>query len=155
MVPVLWFASTRPSFQTYYGNTLSQPLAIGNYAFARWARPPVNLQGLLYYETVMGFYFFCWEFFFRGFLLFGLAKLKFINQAGAVFVQALPFTLLHWSLIQSASKPPLEIASAFFGGLILGALAVRAKSFFYGFLIHWIVALGLDMFFIVPILARH
>jgi membrane protease YdiL (CAAX protease family) len=46
----------------------------------------------------------------------------------------------------------MEIASAFFGGLILGALAVRTKSFFYGFVIHWFIALGLDLMVILPYL---
>jgi len=156
MVPILWFASTRSSFQNYYGDTLRQPLAIGYYAFDPIVRrPALNLVGLVYYEAMMGFYFFCWEFFFRGFLLFGLAKFKFLGQYGAVFVQTLPFTLLHWSIVASASKPPLEILSAFFGGLLLGALAIRTKSFFYGFLIHWAIALGLDLFFIVPSLLHH
>jgi membrane protease YdiL (CAAX protease family) len=152
MVPILLFASKQPSFQAVYGARLSQPLAIDNYAFAVNLRPPLHIEGFLYYEAMMGFYFFCWEFFFRGFLLFGLAKFKILGYWGAVFIQTLPFTLLHWSLIQSASKPPMEIASAFFGGLILGALAVKTKSFFYGFVIHWFIALGLDLMVILPYL---
>jgi membrane protease YdiL (CAAX protease family) len=155
MVPILWYASSQPTFQNYYGNTLAQKLAVGGYAFSPYFRPPLHLDGLIYYESVMGVYFFCWEFFFRGFLLFGLAKFKLLGEWGAVFAQTLPFTLLHWSLIPAASKPPLEILSALFGGLILGALAVRTKSFFYGFLIHWAIALGLDLFFIVTYLIHH
>jgi len=152
MIPLLWYASTRSTFQKYYGGELAQPLAIGNYAFAAYFRPPLHAAGLIYYEAMMGFYFFCWEFFFRGFLLFGLAKFKFLGRWGAVFLQTVPFTLLHWSLVQSASKPPIEILSAFFGGLVLGALAIRTKSFFYGFLIHWAIALGLDLLVIFPYL---
>ena len=150
MIPIVWYAAARPTFQAYYGGVLAQPLAIGNYAFGTFFRPPLRVDGLIYYEAMMGFYFFCWEFFFRGFLLFGLAKFKFLGPWGAVFLQTIPFTLLHWSLVASASKPPLEIVSAFFGGLILGALAIRTKSFFYGFLIHWAIALGLDLMVIIP-----
>jgi uncharacterized protein len=152
MVPVLWFVSRKPEFQTYYSNTLSQPLGFGHYVLVKFFKPPFNIQGFFYYEAVMCLYFFCWEFFFRGFLLFGLAKFRFLGPWGAVVVQAIPFTLLHWSLNAQASKPTLEIASAAFGGLLLGALAVRTKSFFYGFLIHWAVSVGLDLFVIVPFL---
>jgi uncharacterized protein len=155
MIPLLWYVSTKPEFQNYYGVTLSQQLAFGGYAFASYLKPPLHIQGLLYYEAVMCLYFFCWEFFFRGFLLFGLAKFKLLGPWGAVFVQALPFTLLHWSLVAAAAKPPLEIISAFFGGLLLGALAVRTKSFFYGFIIHWTISLGLDLFFILPYIIHH
>ena len=56
----------------------------------------VNLKALLYYELAMGFYMFCWEFFFRGFLLFGLQKSP-LGTWGAVIVQALLFMLLHWA----------------------------------------------------------
>jgi membrane protease YdiL (CAAX protease family) len=155
MIPILWFASTTVAFRQYYGGTLAQPLAVGNYAFATYLRPPLHPIGLIYYEAMMGFYFFCWEFFFRGFLLFGLAKFKFLGPWGAVLAQTIPFTLLHWSLVPAASKPPMEIISAFFGGLILGALAIRTKSFVYGFVIHWAISLGLDLLLIVPYIIAH
>lgn len=145
MLPFLVYAASQPTFQTYYGGTLRQPLATVGYAFSPYLRPRIHWQGLLYYEAIMAFYFFCWEFFFRGFLLFGLARVKFLGNWGAVFVQTIPFTLLHWSLVPAASKPPMEIASAFVGGLILGVLAVRTRSFVYGFLIHWAMAFSLDL----------
>jgi membrane protease YdiL (CAAX protease family) len=154
MVPFLIYAASQPSFQHYYGRTLGQPLATVGYAFSPYLRPRLHWQGFVYYEAIMAFYFFCWEFFFRGFLLFGLARAKFLGNWGAVILQTIPFTLLHWSLVPAASKPPLEIASAFFGGLILGALAVRTRSFLYGFLIHWAMAMTLDVIVIVSSLAR-
>ena len=61
----------------------------------------------------MGFYMFCWEFFFRGFLLFGLQKSR-LGAWGAVIVQALLFALLHWSLcprrLQAAGRSPERAA---------------------------------------------
>ncbi len=155
MLPILWYASRTPDFVRYYGNTLSQPLAVGNYVFGTFFKPHLQLTGLLYYESMMGFYFFCWEFFFRGFLLFGMSKFQRLGNWGAIIVQTIPFTLLHWSLIPAASKPPMEILSAFFGGLILGWLAIRTKSFLYGFLIHWAIALGLDLLLVVPYVIHH
>jgi membrane protease YdiL (CAAX protease family) len=91
---------------------------------------------LLYYELTYGFYFFCWEWFFRGFLLFGLA-----SRWGrwAIVMQAIPFGLLHWG------KPTAEIAGSFLAGLFLGELALRARSFLPGFALHWAVATTLDL----------
>ncbi|HEX5324230.1 MAG TPA: CPBP family intramembrane glutamic endopeptidase [Capsulimonadaceae bacterium] len=153
MLPLLIFTATRPDFQTYYGESLSQALGYGaRYAYSPYLRPHVAPAGLLYYEMGTGFYLFCWEFFFRGFLLFGLARARFIGPIGAIVLQAIPFTLLHWSLVPAASKPPLEIASAFFGALALGALAWRTRSFVYGFLVHWAVSITLDLFLLLPVL---
>ena len=114
----------------------------------------VSVKALLYYELAMGFYMFCWEFFFRGFLLFGLQK-TWLRTWGAVIVQALLFALLHWSLVSSASKPPAEVFSALPGGLILGILALRTRSFLYGFLAHWAISLTLDLILLFPFIFRH
>ncbi len=156
MLPVLVVISLQRNFQSYYGNMLGQPLANVEYAVYSGIPLPgvqhVRPLGLLYYELGQGFYFFCWEFFFRGFLLFGLARARFIGSIGAILLQAIPFALLHWSVVPSASKPPLEIASAFFGGLILGWLALRTKTFFYGFLIHWAIAGILDFLLVARVL---
>ena len=109
----------------------------------------VYLKALLYYEMAMGFYMFCWEFFFRGFLLFGLQKSR-LGAVGAVIVQALLFALLHWSYVPNASKPFAEVLSALPGGIILGILALRTRSFVYGFLAHWAISLTLDLILLAP-----
>jgi len=71
---------------------------------------------------------FGWEFLFRGFLLFGLAR-RFGDEA--VLLQAVPFAIAH------IGKPELETLSTIFGGAAFGYLAWRTDSFFYPFLIHW------------------
>lgn len=68
-----------------------------------------------------------WEFFFRGFLLFSLAR---ITGPYAILLQAIPFTLMHFD------KPELEILSCIFGGSAFGYLSWRTNSFFYPFIIH-------------------
>jgi len=68
-----------------------------------------------------------WEFFFRGFLLFALAR---VAGPYAILLQAVPFTLAHFG------KPELETLSCIFGGSAFGWLAWRTKSFLYPFLIH-------------------
>lgn len=69
-----------------------------------------------------------WEFFFRGFLLFGLGQLY---GADAIWLQAVPFALAH------LGKPWLEALLAFPGAVITGYIAWMTGSFWYPFLIHW------------------
>lgn len=72
-----------------------------------------------------------WEFFFRGWILFGYAR-KF--GAEALWLQAVPFALAH------IGKPELETLSTIFGGFAFGWIAFRTRSFIWPFLIHWFVA---------------
>ncbi len=73
---------------------------------------------------------FGWEFLFRGWLLFGLAR-KFGLEA--IWLQAVPFALAH------IGKPEIEALSTIFGGFAFGWIAWRTRSFVYPFLIHWFV----------------
>ena len=152
MLLPLAVASHRPEFQRQYlMGRLSQPLALVGPVFGGGQ---VHLPALLYYELSFGFYMFCWEFFFRGFLLFGLQK-TWLGTWGAVIAQALPFMLLHWSWQATASKPPVEVLSALPGGIILGMIAVRTRSFLYGYLIHWGISLSLDLLLLAPFIFHH
>jgi len=58
-VPAYIFAARLPQFQNYY------PI---------WGQAAHDPKFFRYYELTYGMYLFCWEFFFRGFLLFGLKK---------------------------------------------------------------------------------
>lgn len=71
-----------------------------------------------------------WEFFFRGFLLFGYAR---YFGANALWLASMPFALAH------IGKPALETYSTIFGGVLFGLVAWRSKSFLYPFLIHWFI----------------
>ncbi len=71
-----------------------------------------------------------WEFFFRGFLLFGLLRLM---GPTAVIAQAVPFALAH------IGKPEVETLTTIFGGTLFGWLAWRSRSFVYPFLLHWFI----------------
>ncbi|MFK7986962.1 MAG: CPBP family glutamic-type intramembrane protease [Sandaracinaceae bacterium] len=72
-----------------------------------------------------------WEFFFRGFMLFGFGK-DFLRRS--VLISTIPFTLMHYG------KPELEMASAMIAGPILCFLALRGRSIWPGVLLHWLVA---------------
>jgi membrane protease YdiL (CAAX protease family) len=73
-------------------------------------------------------YMFAWEFLFRGYMLFGLEKS--IGKS-AIFVQAIPFVLLH------LGKPFLETLACIPGGFIFGYVAYRTRSFLPCFIIHF------------------
>jgi len=72
-----------------------------------------------------------WEFFFRGWILFGYAR-KFGVEA--LWLQAVPFALAH------IGKPEVETLSTIFGGFAFGWIAWRTRSFLYPFLIHWFIS---------------
>lgn len=72
-----------------------------------------------------------WEFFFRGWILFGYAR-RFGPEA--LWLQAVPFALMH------NGKPEVETLSTIFGGFAFGWVAWRTKSFVWPFLIHWFIA---------------
>jgi len=71
---------------------------------------------------------FAWEFIFRGYMLFGLERSIGKN---AIFVQTIPFVLLH------LGKPFLETLACIPGGFILGYVAYRTTSFLPCFIIHF------------------
>jgi hypothetical protein len=131
MLPLTAVVALVPAFRGRY------PLEGG--ATRDWAH-------FAFYEVFYLSYFIGWEFFHRSFLLFGLKRRI---GALAIFVQALPFTLTHFG------KPEPEAWGSLFAGIALGALAVRAASFWYGAGIHVSVALLMDLLQSVPKLRHH
>lgn len=109
-VPIIWFTvRSDAETQTYYAGLWNSGAPVMTF---------VDLIG--------------WEFFFRGFLLFGYARKL---GAHALWLQAVPFALAH------ISKPPLETYSTIFGGFLFGWVAWRTRSFIYPFLMHWFIAM--------------
>jgi membrane protease YdiL (CAAX protease family) len=90
---------------------------------------------LVIYEAALLLYVSGWEFFFRGFLLFGLKKPL---GEGAIYLQALPYALMY------LDGPRLQTLGAIPGGIALGYLASRTGSIWYGVALHWLCALALD-----------
>jgi membrane protease YdiL (CAAX protease family) len=91
--------------------------------------PPMN--GFADYVMLLAtltLYMFCWEFFFRGFMLFGMAQ-----GFGPVIAIGLQAAIFGWSHI---GKPPVEVAGAFAGGLILGTVCWKEKSYAPAFYTH-------------------
>ena len=70
------------------------------------------------------------EFFFRGFLIFGLKeKLK----ETSILIQMIPFVMVHFG------KPELETVSTIITGIIFGYIVYRGNSFWPAFIIHMFI----------------
>lgn len=125
MAPVAVIASRIPEFAAYYPR----------YAPAREA-PQLLLLSMAGWLV----YFLAWEFFFRGFLLFGLGQRL---GAVAIVIQMVPFTMAH------LPKPELEAFAAIIAGLALGVMAWRGKSCVGPWLVHWLAATMVDVLCVV------
>lgn len=125
VLPLLIIASWMPSFQAYY--PIQKQAANDWWFFA-------------YFELTYGMYLFCWEFFFRGFILFGLRR--YIGWASIV-LQALAFSAMH------IGKPIPEVIASFAAGVILGIVALYGKSFIPCFILHWASAITFDLLIII------
>ncbi|MBE0433966.1 CPBP family intramembrane metalloprotease [candidate division WOR-3 bacterium] len=89
-----------------------------------------------FYQLAQLWYMLGWEFFFRGFMLFGLEK-SFGRLT--VMVQALAFALAHFR------KPQIEAYGAVLAGIILGLLALRSRSFLPCVVLHYMIVLTADI----------
>ena len=88
------------------------------------------------YEALFLFYWIGWEYLWRGFVLFGTAPTLGLY---AIFVQALPFAALH------ITKPWPEALLSIAGGIFLGALVWRCRSFWIAVPIHAAQMMLLDL----------
>ena len=89
------------------------------------------------WEVIYAFNFFAVEFFFRGFMVFFLAKYL---GARAIWIMAMMYFAIHFS------KPEAEAISSYFGGLFLGILSYYSKSIYGGVFLHIALAIALDIF---------
>lgn len=135
---VLMLAACRmSSFQNYYPLFRHYPEFWNAFKDYPAINPYITYpMMMLYAEASYGMYMFCWEYFFRGYLLFGLQK-----SIGwwAVLLQAIAFGILH------AGKPPVEMIASFGAGIILGIIALKAKSFLPCFVLHWAASITFNL----------
>jgi len=87
------------------------------------------------YHALFLFYWVGWEYLWRGFILFGTARTFGLH---AIFVQAIPFALMH------IQKPTSELVLSLVGGVVLGALVWRCRAFWIAVPIHSVQMLVLD-----------
>ena len=118
MLPVLIFVATRPQFYHFY------PLY----------RPETGMDWFKF-ELVYLPQFFAVEFFFRGPALSLAGRIK---KEIAPLIMMLPYALIH------IHKPFPEAIGSMFAGLVLGHLAMKSQSIWYGVMLHMAVALSMD-----------
>jgi len=112
----MWFASRDANAKLAYDSFLP---------------PTQNAAQWAMVLSTLALYMFCWEWCFRGFLLFGAAQgLGFV---AAIALQATMFGLAH------AGKPAPEFWSSFVGGGALGVICWREKSFVPAFFAHALI----------------
>ena len=112
MAIILWFLARTPAMQAYYVK-----------------KAPETVGRLLWLNGVE---LFAWEFMWRGFMLFALAR--YLGPGPAILIQAIPFAFMH------LGKPEVETLSTIFGGFAFGFIAWQSQSFVYPWLIHWFIA---------------
>ena len=118
MLPVLIIAASNPQFYQFY------PLF----------RPETGLDWLKF-ELIYLPQFFAIEFFFRGPALYLSSKIK---KEIAPIMMMLPYALIH------IHKPFPEAIGSMFAGLVLGHLALKTQSIWYGVILHMAIALSMD-----------
>lgn len=140
MLPLLVLASLRPNFADYY-------------PMSDWVRDQVaifadsgdrsHLWPFVIYEIAYALYFVGWEFFHRGFLTIGLSR-----SFGwyAIFIVTIPFAILH------VDKPMPEAYGAIVASVVLGWLAIRTRSSWWGFFVHASVAVTMDVFAVLHLI---
>lgn len=123
MIPIVYIASSTSSFQDRY--PIFQPIKESLFPIFIWWQIAYFIQ------------FIAVEFFFRGFILHGLK-----NRFGfyAIFISMIPYCMVHFG------KPFGETISAIFAGIILGTLSLKSRSIVLGVLIHYSVAITMDIF---------
>jgi len=105
--------------------------------YPRYKPGRTDFVALMQYQLAMGAYMFCWEFFFRGFMLFGVER--HLGAVPAILLQASPFFLLH------ANKPEPELISSWFGGILMGWLCLKARCMWPSFLLHWMLYSSMEV----------
>lgn len=126
VVPFVVWASTQASFLARY--PLCNPI-IRDESLA-WGH-------FIAYQLSYGLVFASGESFWRGYMLFGLAReLGYLS----LFFMVGPYVISHFG------KPMPETFGAIATGLFLGYLALRHRSFWLGVAAHWSIALMMDVF---------
>jgi hypothetical protein len=122
VLPLVYLASQDPSFLRTY---------------PKYAGAGASLEQLLLWEGAYAFQFLMLEFFFRGFLIFALAR---AIGSLSIFVMVVPYAMIH------LSKPLPECLGAIVTGVVLGTISLRTGSIFGGVIVHSLVGLSMDLF---------
>jgi membrane protease YdiL (CAAX protease family) len=122
MLPLVIYFSSTTSFQSrypFYNPSHDESMT------------PFLIWEIMYFAQFVGL-----EFFFRGFMTLGLKK-----RFGfySIFIMTIPYCMIHFG------KPMPETFGAIAAGFVLGMLAMKSRSIFMGVLIHYSVAITMDL----------
>jgi len=129
IIALIWIASGMPSIQSEY--PMLRSLLHDRSKF--W---PYEVAYLL-------FYYISWEFYFRGFLLFSLAKK--MGKVNALLIQTALSCLVH------LGKPEEETLGAIVVGVLFGWIAFNTRSIWYVFILHACIGIFTDYFSLLHI----
>lgn len=101
-----------------------------------YRRATHGMSYFFFYQLIQLWYMLGWEFFFRGFMLFGLER---TFGRLSVLIQAIPFAIVHFK------KPQIEAYGAIFAGIFLGVIGLRARTFLPCVLLHYLILLTADI----------
>jgi membrane protease YdiL (CAAX protease family) len=125
VLPFVYFASTTAPFQAYY----PQFKGVISHSQVHW-------EHVLCFELVYALLFISGESFWRGYMIFGLEER--LGYHGILFM-VVPYVMSHYE------KPFFESMGAIVTGLVLGYLALKHRNFWLGVVVHWSVAILMDM----------
>lgn len=135
MFVIVMAASRFDTFAHYYPLNQALGREAVDYFAGRGTPSETFLLRFVAYEVLYAIYFIGWEYFFRGHLTFGLFERL---GANGVLVGTIPFALMH------VGKPFPEALGSIIAGVALGLFALRARSFWYGFVLHAAIAWSMD-----------
>lgn len=137
MIPLIFMASFQPDFNTYYPR-IKPHQAEGLTLLSQG-------PALVMFEACYAFDFIWTELIFRGFLIVGMAH---VLGKDAVLPMAAIYTIRHFS------KPMGETISSFFGGYLLGVIALRSRNIMGGVWVHMGIAVLMELFAFWQIIFR-
>ena len=123
IILMAWLSSRLPAIRAYFPINRSAGASPGMFA----------LHAATLVLCCLG-----WEFYFRGFMQFGLRQSQ--GDFPAILVQTMASTLAH------LGRPWPEVYACIAAGLVWGFLAFRTRSLLSGFLQHALLAVALDWF---------
>jgi len=123
MLPLVYYFSSTESFQQ-------------RYPFYYLVQGESLWPNFIIWEVVYFFQFVSLEFFFRGFITLGTRK-SFGYMS--IFVMVVPYCMIHFG------KPMPETIGAIVAGIVLGTLSLKSRSVILGILIHYSVAITMDL----------
>ncbi len=132
--PLLFAMSFDPRFQASY------PYLRPEWYHTGAIDQPYFFLHLCVWEIFSSAHLLALEFFFRGFMLWGIWRS--IGSKAIVFA-AVPYCMIHFG------KPIEEVVVSFFAGIVLGALSIRSGSILPGAILHVAFALTMDVFVLI------